>query len=112
VPGASNVFAKKSTVTDEKQIKKMAIGFVGLPYKDDYGMTRVGGYIDNVSSKELTTVKIEMRMIDDKGNKRELVKYEIIDVPAKSRKTFDANAGALGGTRKAEIKIVAVEAVN
>ena len=107
----ADLFAPTSTITESRgDLAKRPSASSSLPYKDDYGMTRVAGYIDNQLGKELKAVQVEVRLLDDKNNKRELLRYEVTDVAPRSRKSFDVNAGAITGTRKAEIKVVKIEA--
>jgi hypothetical protein len=111
-PAGLDLLRGSTTVTSEEEIVKMTAGFVALPYRDDYGMTRLSGYIDNLTDKELAEVQLEMQLIDKDGNKAEVVRYTLKDIPPKSRKTFDANAGAIGGSRTAEIKVTSVKVVD
>jgi hypothetical protein len=107
-PGAENLFRSAHTVTDPALVKKSVVVFVRNPYKDDYGVTRIPGYIDNVGRQDIASVDVEIQLYD--GEKRkELVKYTVEDVKAGARKTFDANAGLIDIGREARIKIKALE---
>lgn len=110
-PSGADLLRSKKVITDAKVINKTAVGYVGNPYKDDYQMSRVTGYVDNLGKQELARVVFEIRLIDSDGNRKERVKYVVTDVPARSRKSFDANAGAISGARNAEAKIVEIEVV-
>jgi len=104
-------FRSTKTVDDEQQISKMALAFVGAPFPDDYNVLRVPGWVDNRSKQDFKTVTIEIQLLDEKKAKKEKVTYEVADVPAGTRKTFDVNAGTLPSTREATIQIVKVEVV-
>lgn len=106
--GASEVRASQ-VVKDQAQWDKTVVVFARNPYKDDYEITRIAGYVDNVSKTDVAKVKLEIRLLDGDGNRKETVKYEVVNIPAASRKTFDANAGAIGGSRRAEVKVVGLE---
>ncbi len=111
VPGATDVLRSRQVIKDQAKIQKIAVGYVGFPYKDDYQMSRINGYVDNLGSAKLSRVVFEIRLLDAKGNRVERVTYTVLDVPAKSRKSFDANAGAISGSRNAEAKITEIEVV-
>lgn len=98
-----------TAVTDQDRIAKMAVGFVNEPYLDDYGMTRIAGWVQNRSGDRLETVTLAITLLDDKGNKREKVTYEVHDVEPGKRVTFDANAGSIAGSRLAKVAIARME---
>lgn len=98
----------KQAVTDEKAMNEMVSVFVRNPYKDDYGMLRLPGYVDNLTGSDIASVKLEMTLYEN-GERREVVEYVVRDVPAKSRRSFDANGGAIPGMRTAQVRVVAVE---
>ena len=54
---------------------------------------------------------LEISLYNAKGDRKELVKYTVRDIPAHQRKSFDANAGVLDGPRNAKVKLVKVEVV-
>lgn len=99
------------TIKDKEQIDKTAIGFIGEPYRDPYGTLRVPGYLDNNSKSEIRTARLSVQLVDDAGNKKEVVLHQVKDIPAGQRKTFDLNAGTIGGTRTAFISITSLEVV-
>jgi ABC-type glycerol-3-phosphate transport system substrate-binding protein len=100
-----------TTVTDQTQIGEKAIAFAASPFSDDYGLLRLTGYVDNLSESEFRAVTIEIQLSDADGNKKEKITHTLKDVPAKSRKTFDINAGTLPATRTAAIAITSIEVV-
>lgn len=110
-PAARDMLRPRQVLKDQAAIQKTAIGYVGNPYKDDYEMSRISGYVDNLSEKRLDRVVFEIRLVDQKGNKRETVLYTVRDVGGRSRKTFDANAGQIDGSRSAQAKITEIEVV-
>ncbi|MBA4370407.1 MAG: hypothetical protein C0418_02375 [Coriobacteriaceae bacterium] len=95
-------------VTDKAQVAKTVRAFVRNPYKDDYGMMRITGNVQNLGTREIARVELEIRLLEE-GNRRESVKYEVFDVPAGQQKSFDANAGAIAGRRTSEVLVIAVE---
>ncbi len=100
-----------TTIKDPKKIPRMVTAFVRNPYKDDYDLSRISGYVDNLTAGKVVRAHIEIQLQDKDGNRKELVKYDVTDIPAYSRKTFDANAGALGGDRRSTAKITEIEVV-
>lgn len=98
-------------IKDKKIIPKSAVAFVRNPYKDDYGMSRMSGYVQNLTAVKITTARLEIQLSDSNGNRKELIKYKVSDVLPYSRKSFDANAGPIGGARRADVKIVEIEVV-
>lgn len=96
-------------IKDAKTIPKSAIAFVRNPYKDDYGMSRVSGYVQNRTGTKIVNARLDIQLSDSAGNKKELIKYQVKDILPYSRKSFDANAGPLGGARRADVKIVEIE---
>lgn len=110
-PQAMDIFKSKQVVTKAAETNNLARGWVGAPYPDDYGMTRIPGYMDNVSKDDLRNVQIEIQLLDDKGNRKEIVKYTVEAVPVGARRTFDVNAGPISGPRTATVKLVSVEVV-
>lgn len=107
-PRVLNDLRAKQTITDEKTVNKMVTVFVRNPYKDDYGMLRLPGYVDNLTGTDIASVRLEMTLYED-GERREVVEYVVTDVPAKKRRTFDANAGAIPGMRTAKVQVKAIE---
>lgn len=110
-PQAMDFFKSKRTVTKPAEAGQLARGWVGSPYVDDYGMTRIPGYLDNISKNELANARIEIQLTDSSGNRKEIVKYTVESVPSGKRRTFDANAGALDGPRDATVILKSVEVV-
>lgn len=109
VPGATNLFRRATAVTDPQEAASMAVAGVESPYKDDYGMTRITGWVDNRTADDFKSVSIKIQLLDQGGNRKELVDYTVEDVPAGSRKTFDANAGSIDGSRSAKLTVSKVE---
>ena len=107
----TTAFQAKQVVSEPEQIDQTAMGFVSPPYKDSYGMSRVTGYVDNVGEKDIASVNLEVQLYDSGGQKKELVKYTVVNVPVGSRKSFDANAGPLDGPRNAEVTISSIEVI-
>lgn len=110
-PSSLDALRAKETVTDATAVGKTAVVFVRNPYKDDYQMSRIPGYVDNLTGTKLSKVDIEIQLADGDGNRKEVVKYTVIDVEPRSRKTFDANAGAISGPRRASVKVKSIEVV-
>ncbi|RJQ54657.1 MAG: hypothetical protein C4521_03940 [Actinobacteria bacterium] len=98
-------------IKDAKQIEQTALAFVRNPYQDDYQLVRIAGYVQNLGRAKIASAYLEIQLLDGDGNKKELVKYQVNEVPAYSRKSFDANAGSIAGSRKAEVKITRLEVV-
>ncbi|HEY3318399.1 MAG TPA: FxLYD domain-containing protein [Coriobacteriia bacterium] len=109
VPNATEVFAKKTTVTDPTTIAKLTLGFVQNPYPDDYNVMRIPGWIDNRGNQRIVTADVEIQLLDQGGNRKELVKYQVTDIAPRSRKSFDANGGNFNAPRTAKVKIVKLE---
>jgi hypothetical protein len=107
-PGVLNDLRPKQAVTDEKTVNEMVTVFVRNPYKDDYGMLRLPGHVDNLTASDIASVRLEVTLYED-GERREVVEYVVNDVPAKKRRTFDANAGAIPGMRTAKVQVKAIE---
>jgi hypothetical protein len=110
-PDALNFMRSTQKVTDPAKMQSMALGWVGLPYTDDYQITHIPGYIDNHSGSTLASVDLQIWLLDSDGNRKEIVKYTVKDVPPGRRKTFDANAGPLKSSRTAKIKIDSITVV-
>jgi hypothetical protein len=108
-PGSTDFLKKRQVVTDAKTVNSIASGFVRNPYKDDYDMTRIAGYVDNLGGDKLARVVFEIRLLDPQGNKKERVTYVVENVAPHARKTFDANAGQIAGARTAEARITEVD---
>jgi hypothetical protein len=68
-------------------------------------MSRVPGYVDNLQKTDIASVDLEIRLFDSAGDRKEVILYTVEDIEAGSRTTFDANAGPLGGSRTAEVRI-------
>jgi hypothetical protein len=100
-----------TVITEAATIDEQVLAYIRPPYKDDYEMMRISGYVDNNGETWLRRAVLEIQLKDSEGNNKELVKYEVTDLPPESRKTFDANAGSIGGTRQATIKVVEIEVV-
>jgi hypothetical protein len=101
-------FAPTRTITDPAKIQTMALGFVNDPYKDDYDIWRLSGYLDNLSRSTIVAAHLDVQLLDSNGNKKELVKYTVRDVLPGKRKSFDADAGMLSGPRKATATITSL----
>ena len=108
-PGAMDPFRSVQKVTDEDKVNEMALAFVSAPYTDDYQVMRVPGWFDNLSKSEMRAARLEIQLLDEDGAKKEKITYDLKDIPAGTRKTFDINAGAISGARDATIKVVWVE---
>lgn len=109
--GSSEGSGPAKVITDQNIIAKTTLGFVQLPYKDDYGVTRLSGYFDNLGKTTIQTADIEIQLFDSDGNRKELVKYQVHDIKPQTRKSFDANAGALQDSRTATIKVARIEVI-
>jgi hypothetical protein len=110
--GSSDFLANEQTVSDAETINEMAAAYVDRPYPDDYNVTRVPGYVDNISDKTFASVTLEIQLLADDGDKAEVVEHTVEDINPGSRKTFDINAGTIGESRTAQgaiIEIVYVE---
>lgn len=107
--GSSGGSGSTTVVTDPQTINSTVSGFVRNPFKDDYGSMRLAGYLDNLSDKTVVVADIELQLTDRDGNRKELVKYTIHDIPPNSRKTYDANAGIIKDARDVTIKVVRLE---
>ncbi|MHB9148474.1 MAG: hypothetical protein ACYC33_00065 [Thermoleophilia bacterium] len=94
-----------TAITDPAQIDEIAVAFVQNPYNDDYGMMRIVGYLDNFGSSTIVSATLEIQLLGDDGGKKELVTYEVADVAPGARRTFDANAGTIDGSRTVNVKI-------
>lgn len=110
-PRAADIGRRTVDVSEPKAIAKTAVAFVQNPYKDDYELTRVAGYVDNLTDDKITSARLEIQLLDKGGERKELVKYEVNDIAPRSRKPFDANAGSLSGSRQARVKIVSLRVV-
>jgi hypothetical protein len=109
VSGPLAPLAPTRTLTDPAAIQRTAFGFVNNPYRDDYGMWRISGYLDNLSKTRIAKAYLEVQLADSSGNNKELVKYQVTDILPGARKSFDANAGSLSGPRKANATITRLE---
>jgi len=110
-PQAMDIFKSKKLVTSPSEAGTLARGWVGSPYTDDYGLTRIPGYLDNLSKQDISNAKIEVQLLDSDGNRKETVEYTVVSVPAGKRRTFDVNAGALNGPRTAQVVLKSLEVV-
>jgi hypothetical protein len=111
MPAISKAFRQTERVTDQQRISKTILGLAQPPYEDDYQVTRVPGYIDNLSTSTLSQVGVEVQLTDDKGNRKELIKFSLSDVAPRSRKTFDVSAGTIEGPRNATIAVTSIDVV-
>ena len=109
-PGADEILAEREVITDQGEIDALALAFIQPPYRDDYQMVRVAGYIDNFSEYKIAEADLEIQMFDADGNKKELDRYTVNNIPADSRKSFDANAGSIL-SQQAELEIVRIELI-
>jgi hypothetical protein len=98
-------------VTEKQEIDSLAIAYVQPPYSDDYQLLRLAGYVENLSDKPITVASLEFQLLDEDGNKKELIAYDVSDIPAHSRKSFDANAGVISPDRDVQVSIVQLETV-
>jgi hypothetical protein len=103
-----NVFRSTAVITDASEIDGMLTVFARNPYKDDYDMMRIPGYVQNTSDRDIAAVKIEISLWE-KENRKEIVSYEVSDVPAGRMVTFDANAGAIPGSRTSQVEVTSIE---
>lgn len=104
-------FRPTKVISDAKQIDKMTLGFVREPYADDYNNLRVPGWIDNRSKQDMKVVSVEIQLLDEKQQKKEKITYDIQNVAAGTRETFDINAGMVPPGRTAQITIKKVEVI-
>jgi len=111
LPGVLGDSRPTTTVTDPAVIAKTALVFVNNPYKDDYDTMRIPGYVDNLGSADIIAVSMDVQLLDKDGNRKEVVKYVVKGVPAGGRTTFDANAGAIGDSRTAKVKVTSIQVV-
>ncbi len=109
VPNATQIFQRKSVVTDQAKINKLVLGYVGAPYPDDYNVLRVPGWVDNLTTQRIVSATLEIQLLDKDGNRKELVQYEVDDIAARSRKSFNANGATFTQPRTATIKITRLE---
>lgn len=100
--GASDFLATERSVTEPDTINELAAAYVDRPYPDDYNVTRVVGYVDNVSQEQFSSVTLEIQLLTSDGDKAELIEHTLEDIAPGTRKTFDINAGTIGDTRLAE----------
>jgi hypothetical protein len=108
-PDASDSLRPKATVTDANEVKKYVVVFARNPFKDDYDLSHIAGYVDNLGKADVASVKLEIQLLDNEGNRKELVKYTVEDIKAGARKTWDANAGSIAGPRRSVVKITGIE---
>jgi hypothetical protein len=101
----TNLTRSTETVTDPAQINEFALAYAAPPFVDDYGLMRVSGYIQNLSSSEFRSAKVSIQLFDEEGNKKELVEHTVGDIEAGERKPYDVNAGSIAGSREATITI-------
>lgn len=107
-PDAINVFRGKEKTTDGKAIARTAVVFVRHPYKDDYNVLRIPGYVDNIGKREIARIDLEIQLYEGEARK-EKVLYSVENIKAGRRKSFDANAGTLDPGRTAKVKVTAIE---
>lgn len=103
-----NVFRSTAVITDASEIDGMLTVFARNPYKDDYDMMRIPGYVQNTGDRDIAVVKIEISLWEQE-NRKEIVSYEVSDVPAGRMVTFDANAGAIPGSRTSQVEVTSIE---
>jgi len=97
-------------ITDQKKIGALALAFVAPPYADQYQALRVSGYVDNLSTTQtLVRTSVEINLYDRDGNRKEVVKQTLKDIPPRQRKSYDVSAGTFKDARDARIKVVSVE---
>ena len=97
------------SVTDEAEIVARVIAFAADPYLDDYGTTRVTGWVENIGEQEIAVTRVEVQLVREDGEKEELVRIEVRDIEPGTRKSYEANAGTLDGPRRAEISVPELE---
>jgi hypothetical protein len=105
---AENLFRSKVVVTDGAKVDEIVSVFVRNPYKDDYGISRIPGHVQNLSGEDVAGVDLEITLWE-KENRKEVVLFTVENVPAGQTVSFDANAGAIGGPRTAQVKVVNLE---
>lgn len=98
-------------IEDQEQIDEQVLVFVRNPYKDDYQLSRLPGYLDNKGDRRILRATLEIELRDSSGNRKEIVSYEVHDIEPGTRKTFDANAGAIDGPRQAAVRVSELEVV-
>lgn len=104
------VLPSSGTLTqDAEEISKRALAYSGAPYRDDYGNTRVPGYVDNNGDRRLVKVNLIIDLLDDAGNRKERIQYTVDDIAAGERKWFDVDAGSWAGPRKPTITVESIE---
>lgn len=108
-PGASNAFRETEVIEDPEVINEMVLGYVGPPFTNDYNVLRIPGWIDNNSESEIRAATIQIQLVDEDGNKQELVDYVVEELAPHSRKTFDINGGTIPPGRNATIQILELE---
>jgi hypothetical protein len=111
MPAITRTLRETQRITDQKQIAETVLGLAQPPYEDDYQVTRVPGYIDNLSGSTLAKVDLQIQLTDGKGNRKELIKHSLTDIAPRSRKTFDVSAGTVEGSRNARITVTGIDVV-
>lgn len=111
-PATLDFLKPTTTINDPGQINKVALGFVGSPFPDDYGILRIPGWVDNRSNKKMRRVTLQIQLLDEKSAKKEKITYVVTDIEPATRKTFDLNAGTLPSSRSATISIQQLEVVD
>ncbi|HET6351072.1 MAG TPA: hypothetical protein VFG89_02930 [Coriobacteriia bacterium] len=110
-PDIMQSFRPTKAITNQKQIDSMTLGFVREPYSDDYNNLRVPGWVDNRSKQDMKSISVEIQLMDEKQQKKEKITYDIQNVKAGTRQTFDINAGTIPPGRTATIKIKKLEVI-
>ncbi len=108
-PGASNALRETQVIDDPAVVNEMVLGYVSAPFTNDYNVLRIPGWIDNNSESEIRAATIQIQLMDEDGNKKELIDLTVDDIAPNSRKTFDVNGGTIPGTRTAQIIILELE---
>jgi hypothetical protein len=98
-----------TVVTDEEEVNSRALAFVQPAYRDDYGNTRVAGYVDNLGDRALNAATLSIELRDAEGNRSALLEHTVTAIPANQRKWFDIDAGTWDGPQRPAVTVTSIE---
>jgi len=98
-----------TVITEEEEVNARALAFVQPAYRDDYGNTRVSGYVDNLGDKLLIAADLSIELRDADGNRTAVLEHTVSSIPAGERKWFDIDAGTWSGPQRPAVKVTSIE---
>jgi hypothetical protein len=98
-----------TVITEAEEVNTRALAFVQPGYRDDYGNTRIAGYVDNLGDKDLIVTELSIELRDSEGNRTAVLEHTVNSVPAGQRKWFDIDAGTWTGPQDPAVTVTSIE---